>query len=130
MNGREKKRNVSTLVYLEATSGRRRRRLRATHGGNPYIRVRPRRGSHTHTQQRTLYTHIRRGSALLSHSRMAAIESTRARERERRDRTAYRVGKEAGLRRDTHTRVHTHTYTRHAYTRHRPGTARAKLTLT
>ncbi|KYQ57072.1 hypothetical protein ALC60_04060 [Trachymyrmex zeteki] len=30
VNGREKKKNVSTLVYLEATSGR--RRLRATHG--------------------------------------------------------------------------------------------------
>ncbi|EGI57129.1 hypothetical protein G5I_14599 [Acromyrmex echinatior] len=30
VNGREKKRNVSTLVYLEATSDR--RRLRATHG--------------------------------------------------------------------------------------------------
>lgn len=79
----EKKREMSTLVYLEATSGR--RRPRATHGGNPYTRVRPRRQLHACTHTHTLYTHIRRGSrAPLSHSYGGDREHAYEKEREAR----------------------------------------------
>lgn len=127
------KEETFTLFYLEATSGRRRRRLRATHGGNPCTPRRQLARTRTVCSIRTFDEGAHR-----YHTRMAAIESTREREKERPDRAAYRVGKEAGLRRDTNTRVHAHaTRTRErtyvyadAYTRDHPGTARAKLTLT
>lgn len=83
VNGREKKKNVSTLVYLEATSGR--RRLRATHGGNPYTRVRPRRGSqHAHATTYALYAHSTRERIAITLSYGGDREHARAREREAR----------------------------------------------
>lgn len=86
-NGREKEREretkTSKLIYLnEATSGR--RRLRATHGGNPYTRVPVRGddgGTRIRSNTRVFHTRVRRQSATRYRARMAAIESTRTRER-------------------------------------------------
>lgn len=132
----EKKREMSTLVYLEATSGR--RRPRATHGGNPYTRVRPRRQltrAHAHTHARPMY-------GLYAHSTReprAAItlvwrrSRARVREGERgqiESRTEWGKRRVCGATRIRNTSASVRTCTRRIRARHRPGTARAKLTLT
>lgn len=75
----ERERKTSTQAYLnEATSGR---RLRATHGGNPYTRARTLRGV-THTQAATRERESARNA--IARARMAAIGSTRGKKRDAR----------------------------------------------
>jgi len=117
MNGREKKRNVSTLVYLEATSGRRRRRLRATHTGVTRTFACVRGAAATRTRNNVRFIRTFDEGAHCYHTLVWRRSRARARERERGE-IEPRI--EWGKRRvcgATRIHVYTRTRTRDTHTR-------------
>lgn len=82
MAGRKREIKTSKLIYLnEATSGR--RRLRATHGGNPYTRVPVRGGDGgTRIRSNTRIPYARKTTERNALSRSYGGDREHARERE------------------------------------------------